>query len=97
MTTEPRTALITGASSGLGVAIALEMVPPVLLRHGTHEQRLEHLPRIVRGDEAWCQLLSEPDAGSDLTNVQTSATPTSGGWTITGQKVWTSGAAAASS
>lgn len=80
------------------LAIALEMVPPVLLRHGTHEQRLTHLPRIARGDEAWCQLLSEPDAGSDLTNVQTFAAPVdggAGGWTVTGQKVWTSGATSA--
>lgn len=77
------------------LAVALEMVPPVLLEHGTHDQRLAHLPRIVRGDEAWCQLLSEPDAGSDLTNVQTLATPVTGGWTVSGQKVWTSGAATA--
>jgi alkylation response protein AidB-like acyl-CoA dehydrogenase len=77
------------------LAIALEMVPPVLLRFGTHEQRRRHLPEIVRGDEAWCQLLSEPDAGSDLTNVQTLATPTEGGWSVSGQKVWTSGAVSA--
>ncbi|WP_426573994.1 acyl-CoA dehydrogenase family protein [Aquihabitans sp. McL0605] len=77
------------------LAIALEMAPPVLLRHGTHEQRRAHLPSIVRGDEAWCQLLSEPDAGSDLTNVQTLATAVDGGWSVTGQKVWTSGAGAA--
>lgn len=77
------------------LAIALEMAPPVLLEFGTHEQRLAHLPRIVRGEEAWCQLLSEPDAGSDLTNVQTLATPVEGGWSVTGQKVWTSGAGSA--
>jgi len=77
------------------LAIALEMVPPVLLEHGTHEQRLAHLPRIVRGEEAWCQLLSEPDAGSDLTNVQTLATRTADGWSVSGQKVWTSGAVSA--
>jgi alkylation response protein AidB-like acyl-CoA dehydrogenase len=77
------------------LAIALEMVPPVLLEFGTHEQRLQHLPRIVRGDEAWCQLLSEPDAGSDLTNVQTAAARVSGGWSVSGQKVWTSGATSA--
>jgi alkylation response protein AidB-like acyl-CoA dehydrogenase len=71
------------------------MVPPVLVEHGTHDQRLRHLPEIVRGDEAWCQLLSEPDAGSDLTNVQTHATPVAGGWTVTGQKVWTSNAVSA--
>ena len=74
------------------LAVALEMVPAVLFEHGTHEQRLQHLPKVLRGEEAWCQLLSEPDAGSDLTNVQTMATPVDGGWTVTGQKVWTSNA-----
>jgi alkylation response protein AidB-like acyl-CoA dehydrogenase len=77
------------------LAIALEMVPPVLLEHGTDEQCGAHLPVIVRGDEAWCQLLSEPDAGSDLGNVQTLATAAGGGWTVSGQKVWTSGAVSA--
>lgn len=77
------------------LAIALEMVPPVLLEHGTEEQCRAHLPVIVRGDEAWCQLLSEPDAGSDLGNVQTLATWVGGGWTVSGQKVWTSGAVSA--
>lgn len=77
------------------LSIALEMVPPVLEHHGTHDQRLAHLPRIVRGDESWCQLLSEPDAGSDLTSVTTLATPVDGGWSVTGQKVWTSGAVTA--
>jgi alkylation response protein AidB-like acyl-CoA dehydrogenase len=77
------------------LAIALEMVPPVLLEHGTDEQCRVHLPVIVRGDEAWCQLLSEPDAGSDLGNVQTLATTADGGWNVSGQKVWTSGAVSA--
>ncbi len=77
------------------LAIALEMVPPVLLEHGTVEQCRAHLPVIVRGDEAWCQLLSEPDAGSDLTNVRALATSASDGWRVTGQKVWTSGAVSA--
>ncbi len=76
-------------------AISLEMLPPVLFRHGTHEQRLQHLPRVLRGDEVWCQLLSEPEAGSDLANVRTLATPADGGWTVTGQKVWTSSAGVA--
>lgn len=74
------------------MAVALEMAPPVLSVHGTHEQRLEHLPRVVRGEESWCQLLSEPGAGSDLAGVSTKARTIDGGWTITGQKVWTSGA-----
>lgn len=80
-----------GVSTKL-MAVALEMLPPVLFAHGTHEQRREHLPRVVRGDESWCQLLSEPDAGSDLTSVTTTAVPVDGGWTVAGQKVWTSGA-----
>ena len=54
-------------------AVALEMLPAVLFDHGTHEQRLTHLPAVVRGDEGWCQLLSEPDAGSDLGSVRTSS------------------------
>jgi len=80
-----------GVSTKL-MAVALEMVPPVLFAHGTHEQRLEHLPRVIRGEESWCQLLSEPGAGSDLTSVRTLATPVDGGWSVSGQKVWTSGA-----
>jgi alkylation response protein AidB-like acyl-CoA dehydrogenase len=77
------------------LAIGLEMVAAVLFAHGTHEQRLAHLPRVVRGDEVWCQLLSEPDAGSDLGGVRTSATAVDGGWELQGQKVWTSGAGVA--
>jgi alkylation response protein AidB-like acyl-CoA dehydrogenase len=74
------------------ISVALEMVPPVLFEHGTHEQRAEHLPKILRGDESWCQLLSEPGAGSDLGSVSTRATAVAGGWSVAGQKVWTSGA-----
>jgi alkylation response protein AidB-like acyl-CoA dehydrogenase len=74
------------------LAVALEMLPPVLFAHGTHEQRLAHLPEVVRGEQSWCQLLSEPDAGSDLAGVSTLAAPVPGGWSVTGQKVWTSAA-----
>lgn len=74
------------------LAVATEMLPPVLFAHGSHEQRLTHLPRVVRGEESWCQLLSEPDAGSDLASVTTLAVPATGGWSVSGQKVWTSGA-----
>jgi len=77
------------------IAIALEMVPPVLFGHGTTEQRSEHLPKVLRGDESWCQLLSEPGAGSDLASVSTRASAVSGGWSVAGQKVWTSGAGTA--
>jgi alkylation response protein AidB-like acyl-CoA dehydrogenase len=77
------------------IAIALEMVPPVLFEFGTEEQRAKHLPRVLRGDESWCQLLSEPGAGSDLASVSTCATTLSDGWSVSGQKVWTSGAGTA--
>ena len=67
--------VVAGEQSQFGVstkmfAVALEMLPAVLFAHGTHEQRLMHLPPVVRGEETWCQLLSEPDAGSDLANVR---------------------------
>jgi alkylation response protein AidB-like acyl-CoA dehydrogenase len=74
------------------LAIALEMVPPVLFEHGTHEQRLQYLPPVLRGEQGWCQLLSEPSAGSDLASARTAAIAVDGGWAVTGQKVWTSGA-----
>lgn len=77
------------------LAIALEMVPPVLFGHGTPGQRAQHLPVVLRGEESWCQLLSEPGAGSDLASVGTRATTVTGGWEVTGQKVWTSGAGTA--
>jgi alkylation response protein AidB-like acyl-CoA dehydrogenase len=77
------------------LAIALEMVPPVLLAFGSPEQRAQHLPVVLRGEESWCQLLSEPGAGSDLASVGTEATAVPGGWQVTGQKVWTSGAGTA--
>jgi len=73
-------------------AVALEMLPAVLFTHGTHDLRLRHLPAVARGDEAWCQLLSEPSAGSDLGGVRTVAAPVDGGWSVTGQKAWTSNA-----
>ena len=76
-------------------AVSLEMLPPVLFAYGTDAQRRAHLPRVVRGEEIWCQLLSEPDAGSDLGSARTAAQPVDGGWLINGQKVWTSGAGAA--
>ena len=79
------------------MAVALEMVPPVLFDYGTHEQRLEHLPRVIRCEESWCQLLSEPGAGCDLASVSTFADAIPDGWSVTGQKVWTSGAGSSDS
>jgi alkylation response protein AidB-like acyl-CoA dehydrogenase len=74
------------------LAVGLEMLPPVLFTHGSEEQRLRYLAPVFRGEETWCQLLSEPDAGSDLGSAKSFATPVAGGWAVSGQKVWTSGA-----
>ncbi|GAB3200709.1 acyl-CoA dehydrogenase family protein [Nocardioides hungaricus] len=71
--------------------MGVNWVGPVLMRHGTPEQRRKHLPPIGAGEVVWCQGFSEPDAGSDLASLRTSATrKPEGGWVISGQKVWTS-------
>ncbi|AEF37759.1 acyl-CoA dehydrogenase FadE17 [Mycolicibacter sinensis] len=69
--------------------VTLEMVGPTLLAVGNDEQK-KHCEAILRGDEVWCQLFSEPAAGSDLAAVATKAVSTETGWRINGQKVWTS-------
>lgn len=70
--------------------IGINLAGPTLLEHGTETQKLELLPPILKAEKLWCQLFSEPDAGSDLASVRTTARRTDGGWLLDGQKVWTS-------
>jgi acyl-CoA dehydrogenase len=78
-----------GARSALS-SFGISMLGPALLHFGSEEQKLEHLPKIARGEIRWCQGYSEPNAGSDLASLATKAEDCGDHYLINGQKIWTS-------
>jgi acyl-CoA dehydrogenase len=84
--------LLTAGAPVAAHWIADRQTAPALLRYGTEQQKHRYLPAIARGECFFAIGLSEPDAGSDLAAVRTRATRVTGGWELTGTKVWTSGA-----
>ena len=79
-----------GAYNPIG-GMGVMMFGPTLLEYGNEEQKREHIPAIAKGEVRWCQGYSEPNAGSDLANLQTFAEDKGDHYLVNGQKTWTSG------
>ncbi len=84
-------AATAGVPPGINL-IAEAMVGPTLMAHGTEEQKRRYLPPILRAEEIWCQLFSEPEAGTDVAAVTTTAVAEGSEWVVSGHKLWTSAA-----
>jgi len=85
------TLLLAGAPVS-GAWFPDRQIGPVLLQFGTEDQKARWIPGIVAGESSWCIGMSEPDAGSNVAGVSTRAVPGTDGFTVNGQKIWTSGA-----
>ena len=75
---------------GRASANGTSMLAPTLFAHGTQEQRDRVLPKMASGEQIWAQAWSEPESGSDLASLRSTATRTDGGWLLNGQKIWSS-------
>jgi alkylation response protein AidB-like acyl-CoA dehydrogenase len=83
------------APGGVASHVTVGIIVPTLLTHASEEQKQAWIPRMLSGEEIWCQLLSEPGAGSDLAGIQTRATRDGTSWVLSGSKIWSSGAMSA--